>query len=203
MTTVDMTKCQIGKSGVITPKGRFSYAQFLIEAKPNQSGKMKYNLNLLVPPTHDLTDLKKAMGKIALEKCDGDKKRAANLVEKRFLDPNNLPGNGKPAGEEFAGWVLIRASSEYKIKVAYPNGKEVPAEEVKNELYSGRWGRALLNPYWSNNPENKGVFLGLQMVQLLDHDENLGRAMPDPEDEFGDTSGDGNTKSTAVDDMFG
>lgn len=208
MAIVDMTKCQIAKSGnIITPKGRLSYAQFLIEGKEKtyeDSGKTvtSYTLNLLLPKDSDLTDLKKAMGKLALEKCDGDKKRAANFVEKRFLDPNNLPQGGKPAGEQFEGWVLIRASSEHKPKFAFPNGTQIPDEEVKKELYSGRWARATLNVYWTSNKKNPGVCIGLVNVQLLDHDENLGRAMPDPADEFGDASGDGNTKGDAVDDMF-
>lgn len=216
MAIVDMTKCQIAKSGnIITPKGRLSYAQFLIEGKEKtyeDSGKTvtSYTLNLLLPgpnnkqnlPPADLTELKRAMGKLALEKCDGDKKRAINLVEKRFLDPNNLPQGGKPAGEEFEGWVLIRASSEYKPRFAFRTGVQIPDEEVKKELYSGRWARATLNVYWTSNKKNPGVCIGLVNVQLLEDDENLGRAMPDPEDEFGDASGDGNTKGNAVDDMF-
>lgn len=208
--TTDMTKCHIAKSGnIITPKGRLSYAQFLIEAQERtyeDSGKTVkvYSINLLLPPDVDLSELKKAMGKIALEKCDGDKKRAANSVNKRFLDPNNLPQGGKPAGEEFEGWTLIRATSSYKPKFAYPNGKEIPAEEVENELYSGRWARVTLNPYWTNNKKNPGVCLGLQNVQLLDHDENLGASIASAEDEFGDSSDSNETGGEAAgDDMFG
>lgn len=183
--TTDMKKCHVAKSGnIITPKGRLSYAQFLINPQENQNGKLKHNLNLVVPGDADLSELKKKMAKIALEKVDGDQNRAKALVNKRFLNPNDLPGGGKPMGEEFEGWVLIRASSDYKPKFAYPNGKAIPDEEIANELYSGRWARVTLNPYWSNNKENKGVFLGLQNVQLLDHDENLGTAIPDAEDEF-------------------
>jgi len=183
--TTDMKTCHVAKSGnIITAKGRASYAQYLLEPQENQNGKLKYNLSLLVPKDHNLGVLKKKMAKIALEKLDGDEKRAKSLVNKRFLDPNDLPNGGKPAGEEFEGWVLIRASSDYKPKFAYANGKAIPDEELKNEVYSGRWVRATLNPYWSANKENPGVFLGLQNIQLLDHDENLGVAIPDAEDEF-------------------
>lgn len=191
----DMTKCRVANSGnIITPKGRLSYAQYLIDPQERtyeDTGKTTfvYNMNLMLPPESDLTELKKEMGRIALDKCDGDKKRAKNFVEKRFLDPNNLPQGGKPAGPEFEGWTLIRASSSYKPKFAYPNGKSIPDEEIKNELYSGRWACVSLNPYWSANKKNPGVFVGLQNVQLLDHDENLGVALPDAEDEFGAVEG--------------
>lgn len=209
--TSDTKICHIAKSGnIITSKGRLSYAQFLIEPQERtyeDSGKTVkvYSVNLVVPPNADLSVLKKAMGKIALEKCEGDKNRAMNFVNKRFLDPNNLPQGGKPMGEEFEGWTLIRATSSYKPKFAYPNGKEIPAEEVANELYSGRWARVTINPYWTNNKKNPGVCLGLQNVQLLDHAENLGVAMPDAEDEF-DSVEDGDTGSTKgdanIDDLF-
>lgn len=211
----DVTKCHIANSGnIITPSGRLSYAQFLLEPQERtyeDSGKKVkvYSMNLLLPKGRDLTELKKAMAKVALEKCDGDKNRAANFVNKRFLDPNNLPQGGKPMGEEFEGWTLIRATSSYKPKFAYPNGKEIPAEEVENELYSGRWARVTINPYWTNNKKNPGVCLGLQNVHLLDHDENLGANVPDAEDEFGDAgieSAEGGNPAggseTSVDEMF-
>ena len=215
MTTVDMKTCHIAKSGnIITPKGRLSYAQFLLEPQERtyeDTGKKAkvYSLNLLVPKDHDLSELKKKMAKIALEKCDGDKNRAKNFVEKRFLDPNNLPQGGKPMGEEFEGWVLLRATSSYKPKFAYPNGKEIPAEEIENELYSGRSARVTINPYWTSNKKNPGVCLGLQNIQLLDHAENLGANIPDAEDEFdavdgsdaGETSGK-SASSDDVDEMF-
>ncbi len=221
--TTDMTKCHIAKSGnIITPKGRLSYAQFLLEPQERtyeDSGKKEkvYSMNLVMPgpgnkqglPPVDLLELKKKMGKIALEKCDGDQKRAKAFVDKRFLDPNNLPQGGKPMGEEFEGWVLIRATSKYKPKFAYANGKEIPAEEVENELYSGRWARVTINPYWTANKKNPGVCLGLQNVQLLDHAENLGANIPDAEDEFdavdgSDAGGDAGSSVSAadVDDMF-
>lgn len=214
MSTIDMTKCQIAKSGnIITPKGRLSYAQFLLEPQERvyeDTGKKDktYNLNLVLPPGSDLLELKKKMGKIALEKCNGDKNRAKNLVEKRFLDPNNLPQGGKPMGEEFEGWTLIRAASRYKPKFAYPNGKEIPTEEIENELYSGRWARVTINPYWTDNKKNPGVCLGLQNIQLLDHAENLGANIPNAEDEFdsvddSDASEVGSSVSdNEVDDMF-
>lgn len=206
--TVDMTKCHVASSGnIITPKGRISYAQYLINPQENQNGKLKHNLNLVIPKGADFTELRNKAGKIALEKCDGDQNRAKNLVMKRFLDPNNLPGGGKPMGSEFEGWTLVRASSDYKPKFVYPNGKAIPDEEIANELYSGRWARVTLNPYWSPNKQNPGVFFGLQNVQLLDHDENMGVSIPDAEDEFDAVDGveeeGASVPDSDVDAMFG
>jgi hypothetical protein len=210
--TIDMNTCHVAKSGnIITPKGRLSYAQFLIEAQERtyeDSGKTVkvYSTNLLIPPGADLSELKKKMAKIAMEKLDGDKTRTQSFVNKRFLNPNDLPQGGKPMGEEFEGWTLIRATSSYKPKFAYPNGKEIPEAEIANELYSGRWARVTINPYWTSNKKNPGVCLGLQNVQLLDHAENLGVAIPNAEDEFESVEGGAEAGSTVsdsdVDDMF-
>lgn len=213
--STDMKTCHVAASGnIITPKGRLSYAQYLIEPQERtyeDTGKtvQVYSTNLLIPPGADFKELKNVMGKIALDKLDGDKNRARSFVEKRFLDPNNLPQGGKPAGPEFEGWTLIRASSSYKPKFAYPNGQAIPDEEIAKELYSGRWGRVTLNPYWSDNKKNPGVMLGLQNVQLLDHDENMGVAIPNAEDEFGAVDGvdaqspSGESSGNDLDDMFG
>lgn len=209
---INLNECRESKSGfVITCKGRLSYAQYAVDGQENKkTGKLKYSGSLLVPKEGNLTFLKNRMGKIALDKTD-DQNRAKALVNKRFLDPNNLPNGGKPAGEEFEGWTLIRASSDYKPKIFYPNGDTVPDEEVKKEIYSGRWASFLLNPYWFSHPENTGIFLGLQGIQLLDHDENIGTAIPDAEGEFDAvdgpapeaSSGDASTAEENVDAMFG
>jgi hypothetical protein len=194
--TIDLTKCRLSPSGyVITCKGVLSFAQGLYNPKPNKQGKIKYGLNLLVPPTHDLTLLKNEMGKIALANLKGDQNRAKQFVEKRFLNPNNLPNGGKPMGERFEGWTLVRAYSDYKPGITHPSGDPIPEDQIQNELYSGRWGSALLNAYWSGNSENPGVFIGLQGIQLLDHDENIGVVIPKAENEF---SAVGDAKSEAV-----
>lgn len=216
MSGIDLKKCYVAPSGnIITCQGRLSYAQFLINPQTNKFGKTKYNVSLVVPADSDLTELKNAMGKIALDKVDGDKTRAKKLVEKRFLDPNDLPQGGKPMGEEFDGWILLRGSSDNKPTFAYPNGQQIPDEKIADELYSGRWARVTFNPYWSANKENPGVFLGLQNVQLLGHDENLGVRFAKADEEFGavegvepadydtgESSQGGEKKTSSVEDLF-
>lgn len=210
-----MTKeCMIAPSGyVISPKGILSYADGLYTAKNNGFGKLKHNLNILLPKDVDLTILKKEMAKLALEKLNGDKEAAMKMVNKRFLDPNDLPSGGKPAGPQFEGWTLIRATSDNCPRFVHPDGKRVEDSDLPKEVYSGRWGRVTLNPFWSDNKTNKGVFLGLQDVQVLDHGEPLGRVRPDSEGEFGavdvagaaapNTSTTAPTGGTDVDSMFG
>lgn len=173
------------KSGnIITCKGKLFFAKFLYTPQENQQGKMKYSLDLCVPPNSDLKTLKNEMGKIALENLDGDVARAKQFVEKRFINPNNKPSGGKPAGPEFEGWVSVRASSDTMPDFIFPNKQKCPRERFAEEVYSGRWARATLNPYWSPNPKNPGVFLGLVNIQLLDHDDQIGFTKPGGDEEF-------------------
>jgi hypothetical protein len=211
--SIDLSKCHMSPAGsVITAQGRMSYAQFLTEQqeRQNDDGSISkfYSMSLLCPPGSDFTLLKNEMGKVALKHLDNDQKRAKQFVEKRFLDPNNLPQGGKPAGPEFEGWTLLRATSKYMPKFVYPNGKEISTtEEAIKEIYSGRWARATLNAYWTDNKKNPGVCVGLQHIQLLGHDDNMGVALPDAASEFGSAEGDTTANDDAgdsdVDAMFG
>ena len=209
--SIDLTKCrELASGNIATCKGRMSYAQYTIGGQLNKQGKMVWNGALLVPPNCDFTLLKNKMGVIALDKLDGDETRAKKMVEKRFLDPNDLPNGGKPAGPEFKGWTLIRCSSQQAPDFAGPDGKKIPPEQVAREAYSGRWASFSVNPYWSSNDENPGVFIGLQNVQLLDHDDNLGAVKARADDEFGAVEGvdtgeatQSEVQASNVDAMFG
>jgi Protein of unknown function (DUF2815) len=49
-----------------------------------------------------------------------------------------------------------------------------PFKGDASEVYGGRWCVATLRPYAYNAKQNKGVALGLQRVQLLQHDDRIG-----------------------------
>ena len=188
----------------MTPKGRLTYAQTLVTGKENDHGVVKYNCNLLFPPESDFKVLKKAMMVIALKETDGNKKMALKLVEARFLDPNDLPSGGKPAGPEFEGWITLRMASNHRPDFVFPNGQPMTSDQAKGEIYSGRWARASCNPYYFKTKDgtNKGVTVGLQNVQLLDHDNNLGGGKPSADGQFGKVSDEGasQTSDGSVDD---
>lgn len=201
----DTNICHVSpvSGNIITPKGKLFYAQYMLEP---QNGK--YSVDICFKPGAELKGLKNAMGKIALENLDGDTKQAMNFVEKRFIDPNNKPSGGKPAGAEFEGWISVRASSSTIPDFVYPNGQKIPSEDLKKECYSGRWARVTLNPYWMDKVATdkdtgkqvkvKGLFLTLVNVQLLDHDTPLGFVKAAGSEEFGAVEGIESGSSNAV-----
>lgn len=202
--------CHKAASGnIITPKGKLNFAQYLVTPD-----KGKHNLMICFKPDADLKLLKNEMGAKAMEGLEGDSKQAKNFVEKRFNDPNNRSGGGKPLGEEFEGWTLITASSQNAPDFCYPNGQKIPADKIKDECYSGRWARVTLNPYWLDNKVKdketgkevkvRGIFLGLVNVQLLDHDTPIGFVKPSGDSEFGAVEVTGTAPAnTASDDDVG
>lgn len=218
MTDKSNTKtCHLTTTGnVITPKGVLFYSQYLTSAHPDKKGILKYNLELCINPKEvDLKLLKNEMAKIAMENLDGNADAAKKMVERRFIDPNDKPQGGKPAGEKYEGWVLIRASARADKSTPdfiWPNGTKMSSEEAIRVVTSGSIIRATLNPYWSKNAENKGVFLGLQNIQYLEKGEPIGFVKPEGEDEFGAVEGaaeiESSEKSSAkggesVDALFG
>ncbi len=182
--------CHKTKGGnIITPEGVCFFVKYLHTAHENDKGKLKHNLELCFPPEADLKLLKNEIGRVAMENCDNDKAAARKHVEKRFIDPNNKPDGGKPAGDKFEGWVLIRASSDYCPDFIAPNGQRMTVDEFKRTANSGDFIRASIQPYWKDMGKSKGVFLGLQNVQFIRKGETIGFVKPDGEGEFGSVSG--------------
>jgi hypothetical protein len=199
MTDKSNTKtCHLTATGnIITPEGIIVSDKYLV--KPDEG--RKHQLEIVFEPGTDLTMLKNTMGKAALEITE-DPTLAKNMVNKRILDPNNKPGDGKPLGPDFEGWILIRATSSVLPDFVHPNGKKCPESSLGSELYRGRWGRATLNPYALDTIDKKtgakikGVFIGLQNIQLLRHGKPIGFVKPEGENEFGAVEGAAEIEST-------
>ena len=209
---IDLSKTiDLGEGNFVTPQGRLSYANFCVDGSENDSGQVRFQCSLLIPADADLKPLKKAMLPIAMKELDNDKDAALKAVNQRFLDPCNPPAGGKGAGEEFAGWTMLRMSSKYRPTFVHPNGLEMSVDEARNEVYSGRWARVSCSPYWFKVKANRGVTLGLQNVQVLGHDDNIGGGKPRADGQFGKVSDEGGSAAPApaapaasdnVDDLF-
>ena len=190
--SVDLLKTiDLGDGNFVTPQGRLSFAAHAINGSENDAGQLRFQCSLLIPAKADLKPLKKAMLPIALKELDGDQELAVKAVNQRFLDPCNPPQGGKGAGDEFAGWTLLRMSSKYRPTFVHPNGLVMSVDEAQNEVYSGRWARVSCSPYWFKVQANKGVTLGLQNIQVLAHDDNIGGGKPKADGQFAKVSDEG------------
>jgi hypothetical protein len=89
---------------------------------------------------------------------DGDKEM------RKDRDGNTVP--------KAPGFWIVRLSSKKEAP------QVVDADRMKCEnpdsVYSGRWAKALVNPFLYRNSGNQGLSFGLNGIQLLDHDTPMG-----------------------------
>jgi len=137
--------------------------------------KLKYRLTMLVPKDADLTVLKTAMKEILGQQSKKDQD-GARLPILKTEEIESL----KKYAEDFP--ITLRCTSKYKPDVVGPN--TMPIEE--SDAYSGRWGRAVINPYWypSIDGGKPGISLGINSAQYLDHDDPIGGARVAASDDF-------------------
>lgn len=194
--SIDFNTCVATKSGNIrSPKGRLSYVYFESPnpnakvTSGNNAGKLKYTCSLLLPPTVDISLLKREAERAAVEEFGAEKFKA--LVESGrfntpFLDAFQKSRTEKnPAGDEWLkGWTMIRLDSLTRPGIVEANGQ--PIGDDYSGVYSGRWAFVTMNPsaYPAIDGGKPGVKFYLGNVQLLDHDERLGGGRPAAEDEF-------------------
>lgn len=169
---------------IVTPKGRMSYAQFLLhpsEKAKTKDGKPKYQLSLLLPPDSDLKLLKEAANAAAAEGFASLPDHQKKSIKSPFLDAYEKTGD-----EQFKGWTLIRVSTTVKPAIVDARNNAVSDE---SEVYSGRWARISVRAGHYNTDGNRGVSFFLSNVQLLEHDESLGGGRVNPENEFAPVEG--------------
>jgi len=194
---IDFNKCRVAASGnIISPKCRLSFPKlFVAEEFEPGDGKKFFSASLLIPPSADLDLLLKATKQTAIEKF-GEK--LPPKLKSPFLKAEEVPSSA-----DFEGWTLMRVKSKAKPGIVDASGKNI---EDESDVYAGRWACVSLRPYAYDHPKGgKGVSFDLQNVQLLDHDEVLGRGHARAENEFEPVdmpaSGDGSKKS--ADSVFG
>lgn len=171
----DLMKCRETESGNIhTPKGRMVFPALFKPQLPKgetDESKAKYQITLLFPEDADLTLLEEAIDeKMADEFKAADIKRGK--IKTPFLDTADQERYAEYA-DDYP--VMIRLNANFKPDVVTPNGKgTVDEDDEADEVYGGRWARVSVRPFaWSHPTGGKGVSLGLQNVQLLDHDEPI------------------------------
>lgn len=167
---------------VVTPKGRFSYAQYLLhpqEKQKTKDGKVKRQLSFLIPGDADIALLKEMVGAALREKFPSIPEHKKKSVKSPFLDAYEKTGD-----EQFKGWTLLRVSTTSMPAIVDARNVAIASDKLDEEVYSGRWGRISLRAFGYERDGNMGVSFALSNVQLLDHDDPLGGGRVNPENEF-------------------
>ena len=169
---------------VVTPKFRMSFPT-LLEPGTDLSGRQVYSTSMLFPSDADMTELRAAAEAAALKKWP--KKEAwAKLNRGKGLKMPFTDGNTKGKLNSDGEFQIYKGHKDTTVvnskrqvaqgapSVVGPNPHVAITDE--SEIYGGRWARAQVNAFAYDVAGNQGVAFGLNMVQLLEHDEPFAAA---------------------------
>jgi hypothetical protein len=155
---------------VILPPGIGSYVTVL-EPKPDQQGKLKYSLTLLISKarTTELDPLRKLLLQVAEEKWPGKGKfMLENQKYPVIKDGDKVldEATGKPK-VGYAGMFAISMRGDRKPQVIDSQKQEVFTDDDETGIYSGCMIRVSGSVFAYEAKGNKGVSVGLNNVQVL------------------------------------
>jgi len=153
---------------------RFSYVHvFNRKTKPNgEPGK--YSVTLLIPKndTETLSRIKAAIAEAKanyLERNPG--KKLPEQIKTVVYDGDGIRPNGEDFGPECAGHVVFTASSSRQPAIVDKNLNPIMDPE---EIYSGCYGKAIVNFYVYDTEGNRGVSAWLNGIMKCAEGEPLG-----------------------------
>ena len=181
------------KTQITTGKVRFSYVH-AFEPKLDNNGTAKYSVTLLIPKSdkQTLAKIQAAMenAKDNFREKNPGRKLPAKLAT-TLHDGDAEKENGGEYGPECKGHMVISVSSKNRPVVVYSD--KMPMTDA-TELYSGCYGRAVINFYVYDTSGKIGLTAGLNGLMKLEDGEPLAGGIvtdADWDDDFDDydTSG--------------
>ena len=158
---------------ITTGRVRFSYVNAFTPKAATEGATEKYSVTLIIPKTDKFT-LNKIKTAIEAAKANyitrnTGKKLPTNL-KSTLHDGDGERPNGGEFGPECKGCYVITCSSNNKPVVVHAD--KTPITDA-TELYSGCYGRAILNFYVYDTNGNKGISAGLNGLMKLSDGEPL------------------------------
>lgn len=163
-----------GKTQITTGRVRFSFCH-IFEPRALEGSEPKYSVTLLIKKSDDYT-LKKIKAAIAAarenyaERNPGKKPPVKNTLH----DGDGTRESGEEFGPECKGCWVITVSS--KTKPVIVDADKLPITDP-TEIYSGCYGRAIINAYAYDTAGNRGITFGLNGVMKLSDGEPLAGAV--------------------------
>lgn len=158
---------------ITTGKVRFSYCSLFEPRAAVAGGQETYSVTLLIDKSdkHTLSKIKAAIAEAKqnyLQKNSG--KKLPSELKTTIHDGDGERPNGGDFGPECKGCYVMTVSSRNKPVLVDKN--KTPITDPQ-ELYSGCYGRAIINFYVYDTNGNKGVSAGLNGVMKLHDGEPL------------------------------
>ena len=178
---------------VTTGKVRFSYCNLFTPRAVQDGAKPKYSVTLLIPKSDKFT-IQKCKAAIDAAKAaylarNSGKKLPTNLKTTMHDGDSERP-NGGDFGPECKGCYVMTVSSNNPPVIVDAN--KTPITDPQ-EVYSGCYGRAIINFFVYDTNGNKGITAGLNGIMKLHDGEPLGGGVvtdSDWDDDWEDTDDD-------------
>lgn len=175
---------------VTTGKVRFSYVHAFEPYTQNAGQEPKYSMTILIPKTDKATMAKiKAAIEAAKENYsnrNNGKKLPQNL-KTTIHDGDGVRESGEEFGEECKGCYVMTVSSKHKPLII--DSQKLPITDPL-EVYSGCYGRVIINFFVYNTAGRVGVSAGLNGIMKLHDGDPLGGGIitdADWDDDWTDT----------------
>ena len=164
---------------VITGEARLSYVT-IAEPESINGGPEKYSVAILIPKS-DTATLKKIEDAIEAALQEGIGKFGGKIPPRGALKLPLRDGDTEREDEVYAGHYFLNANSRNKPQCV--DAKRHPITDL-SEVYSGCYGRVVVDFFAFSASGNKGVACGLGPIQKLRDGEPLGGGVT-AEDAFG------------------
>lgn len=159
---------------ITTGKVRFSYCNLFTPRAMGDGQPEKYSVTLLIPKS-DKATLAKIKAAIEAAKADYTAKNKGKPLPANAKTTLHDGDGERPSGDEFGeeckGHYVMTVSSKNKPVIVDAN--KLPITET-SELFSGCYGRAIINFYGYDTQGNKGISAGLNGIMKLHDGEPLG-----------------------------
>ena len=134
-------------------------------------------------------DVRKALDDAAKEQFGKTYKQLPGNYKKPLRD-----GAEKEELPEFEGSIFATLSANVDYPPSYVDrqGRNVPAEKIRETFARGAVCRAFVNPYGFDVGVNKGIGMGLVGIQLIEASEHPGGKSPAFPDDLGEAPPDDN-----------
>ena len=162
-----------------SPLCRLSYAQSLFKARANEGGGApKFGCTLIFPKV-DRPALEKIVAKVIQDQWgpQGLERARKGLIKSPFLAGDGKEAHSKKTGELNAGlgpdvfFIRPTANEDRPPRVWYRDPNHQETEDV---VYSGCYGKAVLNAFAWSAASGDGVSFGILGYQKLQDGERLG-----------------------------
>ena len=166
-------KRDMSKTQMTTGRCRLSYVS-VFEPKLMPDGiTEKYTVTLLIPKQDKKTLAKIAAAQKAAKEAFMAKKPGKKLspnMPTTLHDGDGLKENGEEFGAECKGCMVMTVASKTKPVIVY--GDKTPMTEP-TEMYSGCYGRAVINFFVYDTAGKVGITAGLNGIMKLEDGEPL------------------------------